>query len=220
MKLKSIFTYLFISIICTAISPANVFAMDVPLISHTKIQLFGNDPSDDVGVNTMEVGQEGIINFGSVQYPVNGSVSYEVEAYIPVGSMITFSYNTSNFVSGEGDATAYASNLAGDSNVIVTALPGSGEVASATVSSLAFVSAQFVGGNSSNADIIIKNLSESAIKISSFLEQLYAAGPLASSSISFEVSEVPVPAALPMFGLGLIAMAGLGRRKKAQKAAA
>lgn len=59
---------------------------------------------------------------------------------------------------------------------------------------------------------IVKNLSTFAAHFTSILTSVLGAGT--SALYSYEVKPVPLPAALPMFGLGLAALAGVRRKMK------
>ncbi len=220
MKLRIIVATLFLaaaSLVNANAANAVIIPPVSSLVSQTNIMLFGNDPANDEYTNTMEVGQSGTINFGSISFPWNGSAEYTISAAIPQNSMITFTYNTSGFVPDMGSATAQAQSFTTEDSVYAMATPSEGSFSFDTLASLAYVSAQFVDGDSSIAQHVFKNLSENSIWITSFMEQLYAMGNTAGLSVSYDVSAVPVPAALPMFAIGLAAMIGLRRKKKAAK---
>jgi len=221
MRLKTVLATLFLAGACLVnVNPASAMIMDPSLVAQTEVRIFGEDPSNDEGTNTLEIGQSGTMNFGTVQYPGSGRVIYGVGAVLPTNSMITFSYNTTNFVADAGHAISHASSLSNSDTLSVYAKTGGEGDPMSSSSALAFVSAQFVGGDSSSAKYVIKNLSDASIWVLSFLEQVYEQGAAAGLSVSYDVSAVPLPAALPMFGFGLVAMAGLRRRKKSVEAAA
>ena len=210
MKLKTVLAimlFAFVGVIST--NPAKAVTMSDDIVSQTSVDLYGTNPSDP---STLEIGQSGTMSLGAIQYSGDGRVIYDISSYIPANSQITFSYMTSGFVEGEGLAKSYA--FLGEDEVSVTAYPGSegGLLAESEVSGLAYVSAQF-GSDSSEANHVIRNLSGEKLGIMTWFEQLYEAGDTAGIYISYEVSAVPLPAALPMFGLGLLAMAGLRRKR-------
>ncbi len=211
MKLKIVFATLFFAIACV-VNAGSVQAMVMPsVISNMSVTL----PGDAV-----EIGDSGSMNLGSLQYFGSGEVWFDVYATLPAKSMISFSYSTSGFVAGNGQVSAEAPFPTVVSSIYASADPGGEGSFEDASSALAYVSAQFVGGDSSSANIVIKNLSDSAMSVMSSLGQLYAQGSIASLSVSYDVSAVPLPAALPMFGFGLLAMAGFRRKKKAELAAA
>jgi hypothetical protein len=65
--------------------------------------------------------------------------------------------------------------------------------------------------------VTIINLADAAASFSSYFLGLLGSGNVYTTAV---VSTVPLPAALPLFGMGLIGLAGYGRRAKAKKDAA
>jgi len=209
MKFKVIVATLFLAVACIAnANPAN--AVVDSFNTQISLTLLGNGPGGE-----MEIGQSGTVNLGSFMFPVNGTIEYTLNAIIPASSQIVFSYNSKGFVPGVGYAGAEALSL-----IVKVDAASERVLFDEKSSAVAYVSAQFVDGNSSSANMVIQNLSDSSMSIMSFLEQLYAAGGLASMAVTYDVSAVPLPAALPMFGFGLLAVAGLRRRKNAAQIAA
>ena len=76
---------------------------------------------------------------------------------------------------------------------------------------LVFASAQMTSAVSGMT--IIKNFSAG---LANFSTQMLAFGA-GLVSIHYEVSAIPLPAALPMFGLGLLALAGVRKARKTAK---
>ncbi|MFP4097373.1 MAG: VPLPA-CTERM sorting domain-containing protein [Alphaproteobacteria bacterium] len=75
---------------------------------------------------------------------------------------------------------------------------------------LALTAAQIRPDN--NATVVIINRSSAQLKVISFLSAFLNGS--SSYDVQYNVSAVPVPAALPMFGFGLAALAALRQRKK------
>ncbi|MCB1529592.1 MAG: hypothetical protein KDJ42_01130 [Alphaproteobacteria bacterium] len=167
----------------------------------------------------LDIGQTGTITGGGGG---GSSVLSIINGILPPSSMVSFSYSfASPITSGLlADFGAYFYNdgfhdyagwAADDSS---SGTPLSDGTTDGTFSgALAFASAQLTGLTSGTA--IIKNFSAGSLDFMAvFL------GTVAGSTafdVSYVVSAVPVPAALPMFGLGLAALAGYRARKRAKK---
>jgi hypothetical protein len=91
----------------------------------------------------------------------------------------------------------------------------SGSIDGSPSPALAFASAQITSPNSATA--VIQNLSAGVLEFSSIFAGLVSAS--SNFTATYSVSEVPVPAALPMFGLALAGLAGLRAKKKRSAAA-
>lgn len=170
---------------------------------------------NDVDMGYLSLGQSGTITNNQKFSSFLNSVS----GYIPSNSMITFTYTLSgnalntvltNFASyfyetAAGDlyaGGAYA-NAPGSSGAI-------GTVNGGVSSPLVLIFANLV--DSTHGSVVIKNYSAD---VANFVAMI--AGFMASSGVVsayYEVSSIPLPAALSMFGLGIAAVAGLGLRKK------
>jgi hypothetical protein len=173
-----------------------------------------------VNMGTLSSGQHGIIDADKAKWGIAAS---RITALLPSHSAVTFSYNFSgDLKSGllaangeyayteegnlhEGYARAFSNtSIFNSSGSFVNMIPletalvyayadldTSGDIASATFT----------------------NMSGGALDIASAVFAFLKGNK--KYTISYEVTETPIPAALPMFSLGLCAIAGIRRRKKA-----
>jgi len=178
---------------------------------------------DDVSMGTLSSGQSGVI--GSIGNVGNVILS-RVSGTLPANTLVTFTYNFSgNLERGSLTSTAnYSyidggdvfSGFVGDSNL--TGSNSAGNINGSPSTALAVASAQ-VDFSNNTATAIIQNNSSGAV---SFLD-LFVGFVSGSKNleISYNVSAVPLPAALPLFASAIAALAGLSyRRKKAAASAA
>ena len=213
MKLKNILFVMLIAVF--GVMNAHL-AQAATQLSTTNIQIIGSDPSE---YGLMTIGQSGTYNFDGLQYFGDGNVAYEVATKIPENSMITFTYNSTGFIPGEGKGFIYVYDPVGNQAYSTAPIEPGGLTSVESSTAYAYASAQFVNGNSNEGNFIIKNLTTNSINVLSYFQQLYSMGSTAGVTINYEVSAVPLPAALPMFGMGLLAVAGLRRRKAVAAAA-
>ena len=144
----------------------------------------------------------------------------KLTGYLAANTMITFTYSSHNFTEDKGDI--FASGRFGKSlesyseqkmrNGTFTKninADGSGS------SALVFTSAQFATDDSSAATVVIKNLSADVLRFYSLFKQFGGKKCLDPDiAVHYEVSAVPLPAALPLFGAGLAGLAGLRMRRR------
>jgi hypothetical protein len=176
---------------------------------------------DDINMGTLAIGQSGTISADSLGSLVVNSV----QGVLPVNSLLTFTYNFSgNLLAGvlaagsEYTYTAGGVDFAG-SSLSVEPLGlnyASGTENGAPSSALAFSSAQ-VDFTGNTASAIISNESAGVLDFSSVFVGLVIGDR--NLDIAYNVSAVPLPGALPLFGLGLAAMAGYNMRRKKKMAA-
>lgn len=79
---------------------------------------------------------------------------------------------------------------------------------------LVFAGAQFDPDTVSSGTGYIINNTDASIEIRSVFEQYLLASGTGITELHYEVSPVPLPAALPLFGLGLAGLAGIRSKKK------
>ncbi len=178
-----------------------------------------NGPFVTMG-SPLQIGQEGTIT-GSLK--LGNTVLNTITGYLPENTMIEFTYTfkgkltPATFLAGTG---SYSYDVGGDYYEGMAGALANPEVSFSTGSvngnpsaALAMVSAQITGLNT--ATVVIKNFSAGVLDFATLFF-----GTLKGSKkfeISYVVSAVPVPAALPMFGIGLMALTGYGARKKFKK---
>ncbi len=171
-----------------------------------------------VDMGTLENGQFGTIH----AHPASGGFALNLlSALLPSQSAVTFSYNFSGdlkngFVAAGG---RYSYELGGDSYKGYTAVLSNTPLSSSgsfvngrpVTEALAFASADF-DPNANTASVTITNLSDGFLDIASKLVAYVKYNK--NYTVSYSVTETPIPAALPMFAMGLAAVVGLRRRKQ------
>jgi hypothetical protein len=169
------------------------------------------------------------INMGNVAIGQTGTIDADhlgnlivnrITGTLPSNSMITFSYNFAGdidwgaLLSGVGYSYTDAGHNYAGYSIEIPPGPVSfsyGEVDGFPSTALAVASAQIDFSNN-KASVIIKNFSSGVANyVSLFLGSVLRNQDL---EIAYAVSAVPLPAALPMFALGLGALVGLGARRK------
>ncbi len=151
---------------------------------------------------------------------LGGAVVNQISGSLASGTMAVFSYSFPNNAMAElvsGGLTVDTNyGLSGNTKVadyVGSATGFSGNVYS---SPLVFVSAQ-IDASGKTATATIKNLSSGTLDFVNMLYGLINDYNVTGTLVSYEVSNVPVPAALPLFGLGFGAVA-FGARKKRKTA--
>lgn len=178
----------------------------------------------DMTPTPLEVGQSGTITSTGAGF--GNAVLSLITGSLPTNSMITFSYNfagslTSSFLSTSGGYSYNDGGVSYQGYTTATAPGGFGFSASyenaTPVEALALSSAQIDSPNA--ATVIIKNLSGGALSyVTAFMGTVMGSK---NFTVAYNVSAVPVPAALPLFGLGLGAIAFMrSRARKKQELAA
>jgi hypothetical protein len=175
----------------------------------------------DMTPTPLEIGQSGTITSTGAGF--GNAVLSLITGSLPSNSMITFSYNfagtlTSSFLTTSGGYSYVDGGVSHIGYTTATAPGGFGFSASfenaSPVAPLALSSAQITGSNS--ASVIIKNLSAGALSYATaFMGTVLGSK---NFTVAYNVSAVPIPAALPLFGLGLGALAfARSRARKKQK---
>ncbi len=180
----------------------------------------------DMTPTPLEIGQSGTITSGGAGF--GNAVLSLITGSLPANSMVTFTYSfagtlTSNFLSTSGGYSYNDGGVSYQGYTTATAPGGFGFSASyenaTPVAALALSSAQIDSTNS--ASVIIKNLSAGALSyVTAFMGTVTGSK---NFTVAYNVSAVPVPAALPLFGLGLGALAAMrarSRKKEKQELAA
>ncbi len=186
-----------------------------------------DSPFQNLGL--LSVGQEDTLNIAKTKKKVAIS---QLSALLPSHSAITFTYNfDANLLGGVLGAGGYYDYIEGDEFLKMAAVGGDHHQGFASALSntplnfaassvngmqldtaLAYASADLdIKGNTATATII--NSSGGLLDITSVLFAYL--GSNKKYTISYNVTETPLPAALPMFALGLCAVAGIRKRKKA-----
>lgn len=171
----------------------------------------------DMTPTPLEIGQSGTITSTS---PGFGSTVFSlITGSLPANSMVTFSYNfsgtiLSGLLNASGGYSYIDGGVAHAGYTTASAPGGFGFSASfedgTPVAPLALSSAQI--DSTSTATVVIKNLSAGALSYaSSLMASVFGSK---NFTVAYNVSAVPVPAALPLFGLGLGAIAAMRARRK------
>lgn len=171
----------------------------------------------DMTPTPLAIGQTGTITSGGAGF--GNAVLSLITGSLPSNSMVTFTYNfagtlTSSFLTASG-GYSYVDGSGSHMGYTTANAPGgfgfSASYDNATpVAPLALSTAQITGSNS--ASVIIKNLSAGALSYASaFMGTVMGSK---NFTVAYSVSAVPVPAALPLFGLGLGALAFVRSRAR------
>ena len=174
-----------------------------------------------VNMGTVSVGDIGTIgnigNFGP-------SVVSEISGSLPANSMITFTYSFSgNIASGVlgafgdysyDDGADSFSGYATSSNLFGSSAEGLKNGSASTP--LAVASAQ-IDFSSNIATAVIKNVSSGTVDYLNLFVGMISGNK--NLQVSYSVSAVPLPAALPLFLAGLAALMGFSHRRKKQETA-
>lgn len=172
-----------------------------------------------VDMGELEIDQSGTIYADKA----NGGIAMsQIRALLPSHSAITFSYNfKGNLQSGMLAAGGQYSYLEGGdlyegytAALSNSSLNFSGSFVNGTPvgTALAYASAD-LDPKGNKASAMIMNMSGDFLDITSALFAFI--GGNKHYTISYQVTETPIPAALPMFAMGLCAVAGMRKRKKA-----
>ena len=177
---------------------------------------------NNVNMGTVSAGDSGVIgNIGSV----GRTIISQISGTLPANTLITFTYDFSGdldfgFLSATGsysytDGPNSFTGFASGTNS--TGSNSAGFVNGSPSTALAVSSAQ-VDFTNNTATAIIQNNSSGAV---SFLD-LFVGLVTGSRNleISYNVSAVPLPAALPLFGAAIAGLMGFSYRRKKQALAA
>ncbi len=174
----------------------------------------------NINMGTVEIGQTGTIDaahFGNV-------IVNKISGALPANSMITFTYDFAGdlLIGLLGTAAGYSYDEAGTSfgGLSFSMDPPGFSVSSGTEdgsssTALAVASAQIDFG-ADTATVIIKNFSSGVANYLNVFAGLVNGNK--DLQIAYNVSAVPVPAALPLFGAGIAALTGFGARRRKRKA--
>ncbi len=170
----------------------------------------------NIGMGNVSVGQTGTIHADHL----GNLIVNQITGTLPSNSMITFSYGFAGDIDWAAllTSTGYAYTDGGHdyAGYSIEIPPGPvsfsyGQVDGFPSTALAVASAQ-IDFSTNTASVIIKNFSAGVANyVNLFLGSVLGNQNL---EIAYAVSAVPLPAALPMFALGLGALAGLGARRK------
>lgn len=174
-----------------------------------------------VDMGTVSVGDTGTIgnigNFGPL-------VASNISGSLPSNSMITFTYSFSGNVAtgvlgafGDYDyntGTDSFSGYASSSNLFGSNSAGIKNGSASTP--LAVASAQIDYSNNT-ATAVIKNISSGTVDYLNMFVGFISGNK--NLEVSYSVSAVPLPAALPLFLAGLAALMGFSHRRKKQEVA-
>ncbi len=172
-------------------------------------------------MNTVSIGQTGTLSSANS----GGLLVNDIQGSLPSNSMITFTYNFGgDLLSGSlNSGSSYDYLLAGDNynGGALNQAPSNTYYSFGTINgnpstSLVVASAQIDATTDTGMTSITNNSAGLATFASIFTGLIAGANNL---TITYSVSAVPLPAALPLFGLGLSALGfGAWRRKRARAA--
>lgn len=223
MTYKSVLFSLMISLLVlvsiSSAQAATIYDLSDPAQRSVNLGTFSRSISGDVIFMTED------------EYPAMTAqnVYTSLSGYIPANSTITFTFNSLGFDTSSGRVNASSTyfleegRLQGsssatyhvkDNEVITDTFAGSSIIFGVPSAPVVLISAQVLQDMPSAASLVIQNLSGSVMPFLAEFMQVYAGGSYPRVDVHYEVNAVPLPAALPMFGLGIAAIAGARRRKK------
>ncbi len=171
-----------------------------------------------VNMSPTSIGQEGVVTVNPISAFVPLLVS-DISGVLPSNSMIEFTYKpTSGFVaSGLAGVLGGFTNESGNGFASqVVSFPGTSVQTPLSTSSYIFATAQY-DNTTGIVTTIIKNYSAGLASFSSLWGALVSGSTV--MQVSYKISAVPLPAALPLFAFGLAGLAGVGYRNRKNKAA-
>lgn len=217
------FTFSLLALV-TFSSPAK--ALDVPYDASTIITDYTLQ-----GGALLSDGDEGDLTFLPQNAVVGAYNDINLSGLLAANSKITFTFSAFAYNPQEVGIGAY-----GSVNTTVNGLPYQAYVSSydsdygygrtggtysdffldgnPTDIALLFASAQMDDANYLESTSYILNISDAAAMISSIISLTSMGIPGAFINVHYNVSAVPIPAALPLFGLGLAGLAGIRSRRK------
>ncbi|MBY0407629.1 MAG: hypothetical protein K2Q01_08045 [Rickettsiales bacterium] len=175
-------------------------------------------------MGTVAAGQTGTLNnnFTSVTIPFTGGLRFRTSfAYglLPAYSKITFTYSLANLQSTTGLNTGalYNYELGGDDYAGVafanrTVNTAVGTINGSAAAPLVFASANLTGNTATTS---ILNTSAGFAAFETFFSGFLRGSP----NLTYAVSAVPLPAALPMFAAALAGMFGFARKRRVRAVA-
>ncbi len=205
------------NVVCACLLTVGLFAFS--FVSTANAVVSNDFTGSFVEMGTLGSGQSGTIYADDVK---NGVAISQIDALLPSHNSVTFSYNFSgNLRSGilaDGGYYSYESGGNQYDGFAVALSQGSlsfskGFVNGAPVSTaLAYASANLDTGNNV-ASATIANGSDGFLNITNALFAFVRGSN--KYNISYRVTATPLPAALPMFIMGLLAVFGIQKRRKA-----
>jgi hypothetical protein len=176
---------------------------------------FSAQPAKALTTDLGLVGSSTPTTFSYSPVPAMQMFDYQLIGYLPAYTTITFTYSLASATSTAGlvggGSIDSLGTLVNKYNVAATAYNGANVlIENESDDKLIYVSAIMPALNIGKS--VITNLSAMAISFKSALHA-FLFGP-ASLTGTIEVSQVPLPAALPLFGLGIASLVGLRMRKK------
>lgn len=171
----------------------------------------------DMTPTPLEIGQSGTITGSGVGF--GNLVLSLITGSLPSNSLITFSYNFAGTIlsSSLTASGGYSYNDGGVSSIGYTTASAPGGFGYSVsyenfspVAPLALSSAQIDSPNT--ATVIIQNLSAGSLSYATaFMGTILGSK---NFTVAYNVSAVPIPAALPLFGLGLGVLAAMRARAR------
>lgn len=160
---------------------------------------------------------------GTIQFDqrIQGGYEFGIYGVLPPTSMVTFTYNSLGFRDDYADAFVNAGSAVGGTNLIYSRNSVYGDMYKtkethdyASISPLYFADVEAFEDNANKITTTIINNSTGSTSFRSAFVQLALDDLFPSVLVSYDVSAVPVPAALPMFGFGIASLMGVGIRRK------
>jgi len=170
-----------------------------------------NYTGTDYMVGTVADGQSGKVSTTLIGTTVHDFIS----GYLPSDSEIVFTYTAKAPLTAGTDLYAYGKQGSHSSTATAEVTSGGGTSSSSSSNSSIIVASAFLTGSKTGTTTIINNSSTSAFFIS-MLESASKYGGLVVAYTVSSLAAVPLPAALPMFALVLVAMVAFGYKQKAR----
>ena len=157
----------------------------------------------------------GLINksdnsFQIFKYDNKGMYQNEIIGFLPKNTMVTFTYTLTPASAGVDAILSAYGTYAPTYNLSSTA--GVGKVIPPKASDDNLLSVLAALPTVDSGKTVFSNFSDALVSIRTGITYLLSAG--ASLRVDVNVSSVPLPAALPLFGLGIASLAGYRMRKK------
>ncbi|NBO19143.1 MAG: hypothetical protein EBV03_07970 [Proteobacteria bacterium] len=195
------------------------------------VATFGTANADEVNFSgsSVNMGSVAVGQFGTITniyqtlftLPPHVVGSGEAFGFLPHNAKITFTYTLNGLLDGQLQGYSAYDHILGGNHYQGSAIADSDGSASASgtinggaSSPLVFASANLSVGNPSVGTVVMTNVSGAFASFQTLFFGILAAFPVGSGVINYNVSQVPLPAALPMFGALLAGMFGVSRRRK------
>lgn len=173
-------------------------------------------------MDTVEVGDMGTIATQRLPNPHGYFYDY-VEGILPSNTAITFTYKLKNTAVGNGfaegmgqvsDGASLYRYWAASDGWINHEKAGADGIFSPTAPTFGLTTTAALSPNGKIATVVITNLADVAANFKSYYFSALKFGN-GLVSTTYNVAAVPLPAALPLFGMGLIGLTALRRRRTA-----